>query len=127
MISNFITPPDFVDDDQHTITIIDADPVDVETLAVLCAGNDESFNIYLYKSEMMNLTWLDSAVERSHVVIINTDANDLSAYKDKLSTRSTSYHYGPKNFLGSTNRIEKLVDYFVLRANERKQHSIDTL
>jgi hypothetical protein len=76
---------------------------------------------------MMNLTWLDSAVERSHVVIINTDANDLSAYKDKLSTRSTSYHYGPKNFLGSTNRIEKLVDYFVLRANERKQHSIDTL
>jgi hypothetical protein len=34
MISNFITPPDFVDDDQHTITIIDADPVDVETLAV---------------------------------------------------------------------------------------------
>jgi hypothetical protein len=126
MISNFITPPDFVDDDLHTVTIIDADPVDVETLAVLCSGHNESFNVYLYKADMNNNKWLEDAVNRSHAIIVNTEESELSGIKDRLCTKPNSYYYGSKNFLGNPNRINNVLDYFYQRANER-QHSTNTL
>ena len=127
MISNFVTPPDFVSDEQHTVTIIDADPVDVETLAVLCSGDEESYNIYLYKEDMNNTDWLDAAVARSHVLIVCTDENTLSPVKDRLAERGNACYYGAKNFLSNPNKVSGILDYFVMRANERKQHTTDTL
>jgi hypothetical protein len=127
MTSNFITPPDFVDDEQHTVTIIDASPVDVETLAILCSGNDESFNVYLYKYDLDNLEWLDAAVARSHVLIVNTEETTISSVKDRLAALPQAYYYGPKNFLANANKINNILDYFSQRANERQQHAADTL
>ena len=126
MTTNFITPPDFVDDPNHNILLVDTDPVDVETLAFLCAGHDESFNVYLYKADMEQVDWLNAAVERADAVIVNTDINDFSPIKDKLVDLTKTYYYGPKNFLNSTRKHATVLEYFINRANDRK-HSTDSL
>lgn len=79
MYSNFITPPDFVDDDLHTVTVIDATVDEVESLARMCERSDEMYNVYLYKKEMNDLDWLQQAIARSAIVIVrSTDSIDLS-------------------------------------------------
>ena len=45
--SNFITPPDFVDDELQTITVVDATPDDLQLLGKMTQEHDECFNIYL--------------------------------------------------------------------------------
>lgn len=127
MTTNFITPPDFVEDPNFTIVLIDVDPADVETLAFLCAGHDESFNVYLYKEDMNDLLYLNSCVDRSDAVIINTVENGLSPTKDLLADLPKAHHYGPKRFLNNARNYENVFDYFIQRANERKQQSADTL
>lgn len=116
--TNFITPPDFVTEINHTILLIDVDPVDVETLAFLCGSHNESFNVYLYKEDLANLTWLDDAAAKADVIIINTVPNELSGVKDAYATHENAYHYGPKNFLNNTRKYDTVLDYFVNRAQE---------
>lgn len=126
MTTNFITPPDFVNDPNHSILLIDASPVDVETLAFLCAGHNESFNVYLYQAEMQDVEWLNTAASKSDAIIINTEETSISATKDMLCGLPTAYHYGPKNFLNTDRTHSSVLDYFITRANDRK-HSIDPL
>lgn len=127
MTTNFVTPPDFVDDPNHTVLLIDADPVDAETLAHLCAGHDEAFNIYLYKADMHQLSWLDIAVLKADVILINSEENNISPIKDKIATLSKSFHYGPKHFLNNTRTIANVYEYFIKRSNERKSQTSNTL
>lgn len=127
MTTNFITPPDFVEDSQHTVLLIDVDPVDVETLAHLCATHDESFNVYLYKEEFEDKQWMGNAAYRADVIIINTIENGLSPEKDAFVNLIKTYHYGPKNFLNNNRKLQNIYDYFVNRANERKPDTTDTL
>jgi hypothetical protein len=127
MTTNFITPPDFVEDKNHTILLIDVDPVDVETLAYLCAGHDESFNVYLYKQDLNNLEWLSDAAHIADTILINTEANSLSTIKDGYVDLLKSYHYGSKHFLNNPRHISGILEYFVNRSNDRKQHSTHPL
>lgn len=123
MTTNFITPPDFVEDPNHTILLIDADPVDVETLAYLCAGHEEAFNIYLYREDMNDDLWLNQAADRADTIIVNTVDNKLSGIKDNFIDFQRTYYYGPKHFLHSTRQCSTLLDYFVIRANDRKHQT----
>ena len=127
MTTNFITPPDYVEDNQHTVLLIDADVADVETLAHLCAGHDESFNVYLYKEDMNNVEWMQDVAYRADTIIINTEENALTPLKDGLVDQLKSHHYGPKNFLGNDRKLINIYEYFVNRANERKSNPTDTL
>lgn len=127
MTTNIITPPDFVKDPNHTILLIDVDPVEVETLAHLCATHDEAFNIYLYKADMNDTPWLSDVAHIADVIIVNTESNDLSALKDGYVDLLKTYHFGEKNFLGNPRRIANILEYFVNRANDRKQHATDSL
>lgn len=127
MTTNFITPPDFVEDQQHTILLIDADPVDVETLAHLCATHDESFNVYLYKEDMNDTKWMSDVAYRADIIIINTIENGLSSEKDALVDLMKTYNYGPKNFLNNSRKLNNIYEYFVNRANDRQQHSTNPL
>lgn len=127
MTTNFITPPDFVEDSQHTILLIDVDPVDVETLAHLCASHDEPFNVYLYKEDLNDKKWMSDAAYRADIIIINTIENGLSPEKDAFVDLLKTYHYGPKNFLKNNRKLQNVYEYFVNRANDRKQHSTDSL
>jgi hypothetical protein len=127
MTTNFITPPDFVSDPNHTILLVDVDPVDVETLAHLCAGHDESFNIYLFKEGMSELGWYDECVALAHAIIVNTNETELSPAKDQLVDMPKTFHYGPKNFLNNPRGLENFLDYFIQRANERQSQTSSTL
>lgn len=126
MTTNFITPPDFVEDANHSILLIDVDPVDVETLAFLCAGHDEAFNVYLYSVELDDVNWLTKAAGQVDAIVVNTANTDLSPIKDLFVGSEKTYHYGPKNFLNNDRKYTNVLEYFINRAHERK-HSTDPL
>lgn len=119
MYSNFITPPDFVEDKFHTVTIINATLEEVELLGRMCQGLDDQLNIYLYRHEMKDLTWLEKAVDRSDAVIINTACLDpeLSEY---LKLEKT-YYYGATDFITKANKVDTVFEYFALRYSQQNK------
>lgn len=111
MHSNFITPPDFVDEDLPTITVVNATVDEVELLAKMCENTDPQFNIYLYRSEMNDTDWLNSAVLRSEAVIVNLIDIDL----DYLCGFDKTYYYGDRSVIAPATHISGLLQYFVIR------------
>jgi len=112
--SNIITPPDFVASREHTVTLIDPEMGEIEDLALLLKTSKDTFNVYVYRSEMNEEDWLQEVIAKSSSVIVNTVNNDMSHYKDLLAAKNQNvWYYGPKNFLMNRNRIEKPIDYFV--------------
>jgi len=109
--SNFITPPDFVDEDLHTVTVVDASHDDIELLVKMCEYSDDTFNIYLYKSAMGDPAWLQTAVEKSAAVIVNAENKDTQW----LCGLEKTYYYGPTKFLSPARYINNPLHYFVLR------------
>ena len=57
--SNFITPPDIVDDDKHSILLIDVAQDDVLKIAAWCSQSTKEYNVYLYNCEMNDKDWLN--------------------------------------------------------------------
>jgi hypothetical protein len=118
--SNFITPPDFItedseDFDNETVIVIDADWLDVEQLATYCKSCNTSYNVYLYSSEMDNLTWLHDAERKASAIIINMSSSSLTQIKDKWAEKPHAYFYGPKAPLKNReHQLNKLTDYFTL-------------
>lgn len=123
--TNFITPPDFVDEPNHTILLIDVDPVDVETLAFLCGSHNESFNVYLYKEDLNNISWLEQAADKADAIIVNTIENGLSELKEAYAMYEHGYHYGPVTY-NDKRKHQTVLDYFVNRAHELKS-TTDTI
>jgi hypothetical protein len=118
MYSNFITPPDFVNDSFHTVTVIDASISDVEILGKMCQGIDDSFNIYLYREEMHNLEWLDKAVSISDAIIVNTDAGN---YNQKYCLTDKTYYYGSKTLASTANKVDTVFRYFAIRYHQQNK------
>lgn len=116
MHSNVITPPDFVNDKLHTVTVVDASVEDVELLARMCEVSDEMYNIYLYRTEMDDTEWLNSAVDRSDAVIVNSDVLDNINLRGKEKT----YYYGDKTFLVPATKINNPLEYFAFRQQSNK-------
>lgn len=110
--TNFITPPDFIDEEKHTVLLIDVDEAAVQNLAAWCKMSDYEFNVYLYNYTMNDLEWLGEAVSRAESIIIDTTPTELSAVKDRIAEMDKSYTYGPKNFLVNTKRIKNPLEYF---------------
>jgi hypothetical protein len=116
MHSNFITPPDFVDDQElHTVTVVDATVDDVELLARMCENSDEMYNIYLYRDEMQQPEWLAAAALRSDAVIVNV--NDHNQW---LCGQEKTYYYGPNSFLSPAKKVNGVMDYFLFREQPDK-------
>ena len=111
--SNIITPPDFINSRALSVTVIDPEMTEVEDIAFFLKTAKESFNVYVYRTEMDNEEWLKEAAAKSIAVVINTVNTDVSSIKDKLAAKKDNYYYGPKNFLMNKNRIEKPIDFFV--------------
>lgn len=126
MTTNIISPPDFVDDELHTILLVDTTYDDLATLAHLCSVHAESFNIYWYPAGANNLDWMNAVAHRADVILVNTEPNEFSFIKDRMAVLDKAYHYGPKNFLNNNRKYNTVLDYFIQRANERK-HSNDAL
>jgi hypothetical protein len=118
--SNFITPPDFVDEKKHTVLLIDVHADDVQTLAMFCKTSPEFFNVYLYNYQMASEDWFGEARDRADAIIINTEVNTFSSIKDLLAELPTAWYYGPKSFLKNPNRIKSPIDYFIQYSNNLK-------
>lgn len=111
--TNILTPPDVSYDDNHTVVLIDASAQQIDDLAQWCGSSQKSYNIYLYRSDMNNLPWLESACGGADAILVNTVVNELSPVKDRLiTTYSNSWYYGPKNFLTNTQSITGPEKYF---------------
>jgi hypothetical protein len=117
--SNFITPPDFVQDQFHTVTVVNATLEEVELLGRMCKGSDDQFNIYLYRSEMNDTEWLDRAVELSDAVIVNTSTRDPVA--DQLCTLDKTYYYGPHTFMTESIKVDTVFQYFAVRYHQQNK------
>lgn len=112
MHSNFVTPPDFVNEPLHTILLVDASWEDLERVAMLCKSVGTDFNVYAYHSGMGNTEWMLEAALKSDAIIVNTEPTESSAVKDRLVDRPNAYHYGPKNFLNN-RRVGNPQEYII--------------
>lgn len=113
--SNIITPPDFINSNDHTVLLIDPEWHEIETLALFLNTAKEAFTIYTYREEMNDQVWLDRALQKSSAVIVNTINNNISTLKDRLvcNKEFTVYFYGDKNFLMNNKKINSPIEYFV--------------
>ncbi len=111
--STIVTPPDFVETSAHTVTLIDPEWTEVEDIAFFLKTAKKPYNVYVYRSDMEDTNWLDTAIAKSGHIIVNTINTDSSSMKDKLAVKSNSYYYGPKNFLMNKNRLDQPIEYFI--------------
>jgi hypothetical protein len=114
MYSNFITPPDFVRNDLHSILLVDPTEQEVTDCALICKNVGTDFNVYIYLEQYQDFEWLEQAFNLSKAVIINTASNNLSKVKDQMVTHPKSYYYGEKNFFDNNKRLspmEYLINY----------------
>ena len=70
MYSNFITPPDFVDN----ILVVDATEEQIQILTEFLHNCDTTYNIYMYKHSMEDLGWFNEAVSRANVILQHQDS-----------------------------------------------------
>jgi len=117
--SNFITPPDFVEDQFHTVTVVNASTEEVELLGRMCKGSDDQFNLYLYRSEMNDYVWLRKAVEISDAIIVNTSITDNIL--EELLLLDKTYYYGGKSFLVKANKVDNVFHYFAIRYHQQNK------
>jgi hypothetical protein len=125
MHSNFITPPDFVNEPLHTVLLIDPTWQELESIAVLCKTSGTDFNVYVYDDTMNDIDWLLSAAQQADTIIVNTTPTACSPTKDRLIDLPRTYYYGPKNFLSNQKQIAHPQDYFIEYV--RQQSTASTL
>jgi hypothetical protein len=111
--SNFVTPPDFVTDDKPSILIIDADWVDVESVALWCKTAPVDLNIYIYVDIMLDEVWLAETLNRVQTIIVNMDSSPVDHIKRELIKGPDTWYYNSQPFLGNKNKILKPIDYFL--------------
>ncbi len=113
MYSNFITPPDsLIEDERHTILIVDSDWPEIEDVAMFCKTSKKFYNVHVYRADMDNEIWLVEQAEKSEFVIVNTADSAASKIKDRLVEQPNTFYYGPKNFLANTKKIAAPIDFF---------------
>jgi len=113
MQSNFVTPPDFVDNTNPNVLVIDADWEDVENVALWAQHSVANYNVYLYTDIMLDDAWLDRAIEQAHVIIVNTAPSDCSPRKNQLISDTRTWYYGPREFLGNPRQLSTPLDFFI--------------
>jgi hypothetical protein len=113
MHSNFITPPDLVDNDLPTVLMIDAAWDDVENIALFCQNSKRCYNVYLYTDIMFDAEWLGDAVKRAHAIILNSAESGCTQDKNRLLKDPRTWYYGPNNYLGNTNQLRNPIDFFI--------------
>jgi hypothetical protein len=65
MLSNFVTPPDYVE----TVVIIDADKTQVNDCSEYCRDSIRPYTVYFYHAGMNDLNWLVRVVQHADCVL----------------------------------------------------------
>ena len=113
MDSNLITPPDILDNNLHSIVLVNPEQHEVDAVINLCRYAEQAFNVYVYTPNMENLSWLAEAVAASDAVIVNTNSEQ---YNHLLLLEKT-YYYGTKIFVENDRKIIEPLDYFATQFN----------
>lgn len=108
MDSNLVTPPDIVQNELHSIVLVDPEQDEVDTIIRFCQYSDQAYNIYVYTPNMNNLDWLARAVNSSEAAIVNTRSDD---YRDYWLLEKT-YYYGPKILIENPRKLSDPIHYF---------------
>lgn len=108
MASNLVTPPDIVDNQLHSVLLIEPEQQDLDAVIKFCQYSDQFFNIYVYTPNMDQTTWLDRVVAVSDTVIINTKSDN---YKPFCLLEKT-YYYGDTIYVENPRRIPDPLYYF---------------
>jgi hypothetical protein len=113
--SNIVTPPDFLEDADLNKTVLIIDPLwsDIEDLALYLKSSTLAYTVYIYRSDMNSDEWLAQAAPRCGIMIVNTEQTPLSPRKDRMVLQPNAFHYGPKNFLMSSLKVGKPIDWFI--------------
>jgi hypothetical protein len=111
--SNFVTPPDFVKEDNPSILIVDADWVDIETVALWCKTAPANLNIYIYSDIMLDEVWLAQSINRVGTIIVNMQSSAVDHIKKDLIKGPNTWYYGDMNFLGNDRKLQKPIDWFI--------------
>lgn len=115
MHSNFVTPPDFVDAKNHTITVVDATADQIDMLVHACRHSDQDYNVYLYNTAMNDRDWLNRAIDLSDAVLINVHDN---TYRDFFDLEKV-YNFGPR-LLVNPRKLSYPAQYFALHIQSNK-------
>ena len=119
--SNFITPPDVINEEKHNVLLIDAGEEQVQTIAEWCQQANSEFNVYVAEASMLPaVDWLKQVVQTADAIIVNTVPNQLSPAKDRLAELHKSWYYGPKRFLGNNKTVTGPLEYFINFENSVK-------
>lgn len=110
--SKFITIPDLVEKDYHTILLIDAEWSDIENVSFFCKSCETDFTIYLYQAYENNKEWLLEAYSRADITLINNANTKLNLFFNKLLDDKNSFYFGNK-IEGKSNYYKNPIDYFV--------------
>lgn len=116
MDSNLVTPPDIVNNGLHSVTLVDPEQNELDTIIKFCQVSDKAFNIYVYTPNMENLLWLDSAVQASDVVIVNSRSDNYNS----ICMLDKCYYYGPKLYIENQKKINDPLHYFVAKLAQDK-------
>lgn len=110
--SNFITPPDFVDEIKHTVLVIDISQDELQALAMFCKNSAVYFNVYIYNYDMRDNKWLSEAQNRSDAIIIKMSANNQENKEMLLSNKNTWY-YGCEALDKNPRHLNNPLEYFI--------------
>lgn len=111
--SNFVTPPDFVNDEFPSVLIIDADWMDIENIALWCKTAPVNLNIYIYSDIMLDEEWLAGAINSVDIIILNTQKSAVDHIKNQLLKGPKTWYYGEHTFLANDRKLNTPLDYFV--------------
>ena len=113
--SHIITPPDLLDVQAPAILLIDPTESEIENVAYFLKTAKNVYAVYVFCAAMHDRDWLHNIVEKAAAIVVNTESNIISPYKDKLAAMAGKvYHYGQKKFLmANSHHIESPVDYFI--------------
>ena len=116
MDSNLITPPDIVQNNSHSVMLVDPEQFEVDAVIKFCQYSSRPFNVYVYTPNMDNLVWLEQAANASDAVIVNSRSNNYN----HLCLQKNTFYYGPKNFLENPRKLDDPLHYFVSHVNDNK-------
>ena len=86
--TRYITYPDTVAKERHTVLIIDIKPADFIVLTEFLQNISSDFDIYLYDGKSHDLEWLNYVSQMCDVVLID-DTSQV-----KITPESTNIRYG---------------------------------
>jgi hypothetical protein len=107
-----VTPPDFFENDNYSILLIDIDDQDQEIISQWLANSqiDQHINIYFYMGET-NVDWLLYALSRADATFIDVD--NLGS----ISSRLGGYILGKKHTFYKTKDDNLSVLYSYINLN----------